>query len=409
MADKLVVKDFGPIENAELDIKKVTVLIGPQGSGKSTLAKLVAINSDFITLTLLAISKKNLLFDFRIDSYCTNKSRINFEKKAYYYSEWKGRKAHAELLKNYEALLVNRLSKNPIFANFKINIENLVKHDSNLKDSQFQHDLNNLSPPSPSSDENITDYILRYISPEIANKPIYIPAERFLVSSVSESIFGLINNNVNLPKSITVFGDLFAKARNKVKKIDIDYLKVKYSYERNTDKILLENKKSIRLSESASGHQAIIPLKLVVENNYETKNGIPFIVEEPELNLFPITQRHLVQYLVEKCTYNKNELLITTHSPYVLSTLNLLVFAYKTAQKHPERESEIEAIVPKKFWINPDDFAAYYVADGTARSIINEKTGMISENELDGVSDLIGDDFDTLMEIYRTTQHEAVN
>ncbi|HEV7381595.1 MAG TPA: AAA family ATPase, partial [Dyadobacter sp.] len=42
MADKLIVRDFGPIKNAELDIKKTTVLIGPQGSGKSTLAKLVA-------------------------------------------------------------------------------------------------------------------------------------------------------------------------------------------------------------------------------------------------------------------------------------------------------------------------------------------------------------------------------
>ena len=46
MADKLIVRDFGPIKNAELDTKKTTVLIGPQGSGKSTLAKLVATSTN---------------------------------------------------------------------------------------------------------------------------------------------------------------------------------------------------------------------------------------------------------------------------------------------------------------------------------------------------------------------------
>ena len=42
MNEKLIVKNFGPIREAELDLKKLTVFIGPQGSGKSTLAKLVA-------------------------------------------------------------------------------------------------------------------------------------------------------------------------------------------------------------------------------------------------------------------------------------------------------------------------------------------------------------------------------
>jgi predicted ATPase len=33
MGEKLIVKDFGPISSATLDIKKITVFIGPQGSG----------------------------------------------------------------------------------------------------------------------------------------------------------------------------------------------------------------------------------------------------------------------------------------------------------------------------------------------------------------------------------------
>ena len=39
---KLTVKNVGPIREAEFEVKKHTVFIGPQGSGKSTLAKLIA-------------------------------------------------------------------------------------------------------------------------------------------------------------------------------------------------------------------------------------------------------------------------------------------------------------------------------------------------------------------------------
>ena len=43
---KLMVKNVGPIREAEVEVKKHTVFIGPQGSGKSTLAKLIAIGGD---------------------------------------------------------------------------------------------------------------------------------------------------------------------------------------------------------------------------------------------------------------------------------------------------------------------------------------------------------------------------
>jgi predicted ATPase len=39
--EKIIIKNFGPIEDAEIEIRKVLVLIGEQASGKSTIAKLV--------------------------------------------------------------------------------------------------------------------------------------------------------------------------------------------------------------------------------------------------------------------------------------------------------------------------------------------------------------------------------
>jgi len=48
--ETLTVKNFGPIREAQLELGKVTVLIGPQASGKSVLVKVLAIlrASDFL-------------------------------------------------------------------------------------------------------------------------------------------------------------------------------------------------------------------------------------------------------------------------------------------------------------------------------------------------------------------------
>jgi hypothetical protein len=63
----------------------------------------------------------------------------------------------------------------------------------------------------------------------------------------------------------------------------------------------------------------------------------------------------LIQFLIEKCGDN-NRLVITTHSPYVLSTINNLLFAYQTAKAIPDKEAELASIIPKSQWINPRTF-----------------------------------------------------
>jgi predicted ATPase len=79
MNEKLIVKDFGPIKNAELDLKKVTIFIGPQGSGKSTLAKLVAIFRDSNFL-MRANSNQNLNFFFQnYNLQNFNRKKASFE------------------------------------------------------------------------------------------------------------------------------------------------------------------------------------------------------------------------------------------------------------------------------------------------------------------------------------------
>lgn len=341
MADKLIVRDFGPIKNAELDIKKTTVLIGPQGSGESTLAKLVAMiqNKPFH-----GTEPPTDDIDFFLEDYDLQ-----------YY-------------------------KRP-----NMSISYLIDDD-----------------------EVVIDYKkFKQSGLAINRKPLLVPTERNLISIISGAIFGLISSNIALPGHILDFGAEYELFRRNTSDVAIPHLGITYKNVRGQDYVYHKDDDYLPLAASASGYQSIIPIQLVLENSHKYYESSSFIIEEPELNLFPDTQKNLINYISSKCTKKDNQLFLTTHSPYVLSSLNNLLFAYKVAQKHPDLEDDIANIIPKESWLNPEDFAAYFVADGTVRSIVNPKTGLISENELDGVSENIGDEFDALMEIYSEKANEG--
>ena len=57
-------------------------------------------------------------------------------------------------------------------------------------------------------------------------------------------------------------------------------------------------------------------------------------LEEPEAHLFPSTQKDIMYDLVKILNRNKwSSIFITTHSPYILSSLNNLIAAYDVLRK----------------------------------------------------------------------------
>jgi predicted ATPase len=400
MNEKLIVKNFGPIKDAELELKKVTVFIGPQGSGKSTLAKLVAIfkDDDFLTEKHLDSSSNSTFVKYGIQ-YFLEHGEFTFESKEYVY--------------NFSYPYVSKLiPKSPVPKHFFVGGNPSFPDFDSYKNFFFKLRYQEAIPYENSDISPIKKYIA-----SIANNNVkYIPTERLLISSISDSILGLLSAEVALQKSTIDFGRDFEVSRSKISNLFINYLNITYRYENGQNLVFHNETDAIPLSASASGHQSVIPIHLVVDNLFN-KGNHHFIIEEPELNLFPTTQKQLIGYLADKCTQNGNELLMTTHSPYVLSSLNILLFAYQVAHKYPESASEVEKVVPREQWLNPDDFAAYYVGEdengnkGGIHSIFNreKQTQLIGENELDEISDELGDEFNELMNIYRTKKRETVN
>ena len=370
--EKLIVKNFGPIREAELDLKKVTVFIGEQASGKSVLAKLITIISkpQFNKAPSLYAFLEQLSF-FEIDGFLNDDSFIYCK------------------VDNLEFNLINR--------------ELQFTMSPNLRKLEFSTELFNSdkNKSNDNTDLNLTQRLEqsgKLINPIFKNT-IYIPTERFLISIISNSFFSLALNNITLPKYLLSFGQLFEESRRENKSFKTNVIK-NLSFSFKDEKNIVDfNENKIELSKSSSGIQSLIPLLLCINHTNLDKNAKRFVIEEPELNLYPSTQKKLVEYLIENCTKDDNRLILTTHSPYILTTLNNLIQAKNVVKQNPELAEEVSKIVPPQYQLDFDDIAVYFVADGTVRSILNNENQLIDATALDDISNEISEDFGKLIQL----------
>ena len=394
MNEQLIVKNFGPIKDATVDFKQVTVFIGPTGGGKSTLAKLAAVfkNNEFYRggqpARIQMIKNYSLIRYFNDDSDFKwtdgdGAFLINQNLEVIEPGTLGSRKSSVAIDLIYEDEEKRRVFEKVIDAyslNLKLHSEGLVKSNGDDLLQQIHDLLDGAKPPLV---------------------PSYIPAERIFVSSIEYSWPGLLRDDIGLPKSILDFSNSFSLSRKNVPELDIKFLNAKYFHRNGQDFIKISGVETLfRLYETASGIQSVTPLLVLLEHlSHNTEQTQSFIIEEPELNLYPTAQQGLLNWLVEKCTKGENDLTITTHSPYILSHLNLLLYAYQVAEKHPDRKEAVAAIVPEASWINPKEFACYQVENGGVQSLVDAELGLIDNNELDGLSGDAADAFDNLIRL----------
>lgn len=388
MNEQLIVKNFGPIKDATVDFKRVTVFIGPTGGGKSTLAKLAAVfRNDYWQMR--NEENKKTCFDDLLDGY-----QISDYLKANGQLKWQ--QPDANVIYTEQRLIHN--------------------NGSSKRQERYEKGQRVIGQPISQLSKPELIRLIETATPEVSyafelmQEPdavvYYIPAERAFSAVLASSLAGLTLNKIAIPETLLHFLNEFNGAQNRLytSPLEIPFLQVSYRLFNKQPRLDLGSDETIELSRSASGMQAVVPMMLVIQDA-TTASFVPsnfsqsFIIEEPELNLYPTAQQGLLNWLVEKCTKGENDLTISTHSPYILSSCNLLLEAYKVAQQRPDLEAEIAAIVPKACWLNPDEFAAYYVADGTVKPITDERTHLIGGNELDSVSGDISDSFRQLLRL----------
>jgi len=389
----LTIKNIGPIKSVEnIELNKVNVFMGPQSSGKSTIAKII--------------------------SYCT----------------WVEKKYLRDGLPNRPD--INDLVKYHRLTNGYLCAESSFHYQSELMSLSW----------------DTTNNFIMYLNPlnkRYNSKVLYIPAERNFVSVFSDiityakewdSIRGLIDN--------------WFEAKRKYdsnNRLEILELGVRYFSHNDSDKLYLdEEKKEISLQIASSGLQSVVPLltladyalrgiyaeskpmsveeqdELVKEynkmlqqkrennDNIDSKDlelllnlllsknyaNSQLIIEEPEQNLFPSTQRDLMYHLLKLITGERDHrLTITTHSPYILYALNNCMMGYLVKEKMIQDEDYV-GLKSLKSAINPTTVSVWQISDkGTVYRIQGEDK-LIESNYFDTCMKEVMDDYYKMINYY---------
>ena len=368
--ERLIVKNFGPLKDIDIELNKINLFIGENGSGKSVLAKIVTIVTDIIKYFIEDEESINKRFFTYNINFIRNESIIIFYKNEEKLFSLENQKIHINHFHKYYEDIDNKL-------------------DLALKENKTLVENNSLYKAL------ITGSVIQRYSSQ------YIPAERNFISLFNRSISSILVAEVPLPKFLLSFMSEFEKAGNKLK--ELEFLNVKYINGDGLDrhKVYFNDKDYLPLEFSSSGIQSALPLYLTIK--YFSNRHSSIIIEEPEQNLFPKAQAKTIKYIIEQIS-DDNSLFMMTHSPYVLSTLNNLIMAYKVAQLGEKEKKLVETLIPKEQWINPNKFSAYYLEDGTSISIKSD-IGLIDDNEIDEISEEMGEEFDELLEIYRASKN----
>ena len=404
MNEQLIVKNFGPIKDATVDFKRVTVFIGPTGGGKSTLAKLAAVFRDASQYDVTNdnnIKSKSAYKEFLLMGHFTGDTSLKFNSKS-------------SLIKfedNDFVIELQEPNKGSMEGDFaeveKIvgKLESLIsKHSYTLDKKEKKVVAEEYARLRFKATQLFNKTASSYATQLAPSRSHYLPAERAFVPSLEYSWAGLMRDDIGLPKLLLQFANSFSLSRKEVPELDIPFLNVKYLHIDGRDFIKIpEREEPLMLLETASGIQSVTPLLVLLEHlSRNTEQAQSFIIEEPELNLYPTAQQGLLNWLVEKCTKGENDLTITTHSPYLLAHFNLLLYAHQVAKNHPDRADDVAKIVPRESWIDPKEFAAYHVEgqqENGVRSIINSETGLISHNSLDSTASAETAEFEKLLDI----------
>jgi len=181
-------------------------------------------------------------------------------------------------------------------------------------------------------------------------------------------------------------------------------LKADYRVDANGERLHSEKfSKPIKLDFASSGQQESIWILLQLFVLILEKQPAFIVIEEPEAHLYPSAQNEMLKLIVLFQNTNEyNQVIITTHSPYILTSANNLLFAFRTSEKFKDHEvdQKISSTIGTSDWLNPINFGAYYLSSSEIRNIFNRETGVISESELDEASEDIMSVFDEIMEIY---------
>jgi predicted ATPase len=433
---KLIIKEqFMGVKPCEIELNRILLLIGEQASGKSTIAKLIYFFQtlpDALYENSIIVRVKSEHFEFlpHINLIARQKFLETFGPTS--------RNDKFEIQFNYDekidtisSLKIYQGDKGLTYTQFEnqmgFDIGGALKKYVNaprLEDAadeinfrqQLRYDLDKIFARKT----NASTYLIAGRStlvafPDIFETVIEKELEKLLEDEVKEQDFEkrqrtgnekLMYDFVKWSKSVRNNfknnGKTFRKLRHNlnnqgatefIEKISSVILKGTYQSADWGEQIIIDGNSPVSLKDASSGQQEVIRilqglfLSVGLSNRKEF-----FVVEEPEAHLYPLAQKELINaFAVFINTIKEGRLIITTHSPYILACVNILLFAHYVSIKTDE-PSTVTANVSREYWLDSAIFNAYSLGQSESYciDIKTPETGLIDQNYLDTISEQLG-------------------
>lgn len=428
---RLSIHDIGPIRDLDINLNRINVIIGPQSSGKSTVAKIISfcqwLEKDLVVRQGLEHVDERLLVQVLIryhnmGDYFRDSSAFSYRGDAISL-EYADRKVNVSRADGFDRAPVSKNAYIPAERNLvalpgiaslewpQFYLRNFLFDWLSIRD-RFGRDhalaLNNLGVKyyyRASDRENILvlpsgeeihldqassglqaatplyvflDYLTRWIYRNDADRS-YDKQRALDMGSARRALMEQAGLDAGRLDSILA-GDAGSDVREAFEKM-VSTL-VEAAEKGDTDNPLMQRVRDLR-----------------------DKAGRPsfsnIVIEEPEQNLFPATQAGLIYDILAMVDHNRDNLVITTHSPFILYALNNCMLAHGTpaaASDELDLDFGTQSFVAPRIvsvWELRDGYIENY--DGRRNATIQDTDGLIRSNYFDRVMNNIMADFTNLV------------
>jgi ABC-type lipoprotein export system ATPase subunit len=434
---KLVVDNFKQISHAEIEVKDFLLLIGPQASGKSTIAKLIYFFKflqqfyiDLFSVDSPEMSAETLMMNFNLRIITKFQDYFSFNEIPdpnfridYLLSSETEKSMHFSV---EDTKIMVGFSK-PLHEVLMTSSQKLLELRKQSKELIEQDSANEMKIRNDFSTMVWKESCVAF---EDTKHGLYIPAGRNITVAFSEQFqmlfFGQLSDKqqhiggneeeiirqfmLHSKRLVDFFSNGFRKDLDNpfghlVLNIAKQIIKGSYKNEHGKESIQVDDKNSVFLGNASSGQQESI--RIIQDLIFILCTQIDSIrfIEEPEAHIYPEAQKLLIELIVLVANHCHTQVIVTTHSPYVLSTFNNMLYYSKVLKSHPDKREEMERhflsetlnTANEEFLgINADRFEAYSLNTDRVeycQPIKDNKTKLIGDNFFDAETDRLNEDF----------------
>jgi len=426
---RLIINKLGPIDHCELDCMKFMIFTGFQASGKSTIAKAIfffrTIKDDIFSI----VENNAINSSFRVSNTNLANQLSEFLREKFlrvFGSSWA-----MEMSMYIEYKYTNDISvKISLKENKQYPTPNYIWVELSKPLQGFLNNSAALSATALGVPETQKKEFLKTLYNVFDDEyhVVYIPAGRSMLTMLSQQLNYIYATMKDTQKRMldyctqdyierilrlkSEFADGYAgiiaynQTDNKISKKLFDtllefikkILKGTYRYNDGEERIYFNDSQYVKMNFASSGQQESVWILNLIFYYIVRNEPVLFIVEEPESNLFPESQKYITEFISLATHYN-HSVVVTTHSPYVLGTINNLLYAHQLA---PGVHQSASTIIPKNLWIDYKDFYAWFLKYGCIEDCMDDEIHLIKNEMIDEISLIINSDFDQLLELQQS-------